>query len=208
MSEQPPVPPTKRAKIAGDDDGGNADEVRGGADVGDGGGLAGAGDPFLAQAQAIHARHPLVDGHNDLAWALGNRVRLAKGNAERHAAALEHVDLRVEGHRLHTDIPKLRRGRVGIQFWSVYAPTPGAQPDKYGTHVKSEAEAVVGTLEQIDRVHRLCAKYPDVFALCDSPAAAREAFASGKVASCMGAEGGHQLANSMGTLRVLHRLGP
>ena len=109
--------------------------------------------------------------------------------------------------KFHTDIPKLRRGRVGVQFWSVYTPTPGAKPDKYGTHVKSESEAVVGTLEQIDRVHRLVDKYPDVFELCATPAAARAAHAAGKVASVMGAEGGHQLANSMGTLRVLHRLG-
>ena len=80
MSEQPPVPPpTKRAKIAAGDDGG------GNAGAGDGKLTLAGGDPFLAQAQAIQARHPLVDGHNDLAWALGNRVRLAKGNAERHA---------------------------------------------------------------------------------------------------------------------------
>jgi len=159
------------------------------------------------RARRLHAEHPLVDGHNDLAWACARRLHKAKGPEERAAAALEHLDFAgdLSGEGFHTDIPRLRKGGVGVQFWSVYVPVPKSA--KYGDVVASEADAVVQTLEQVDRVQRLVAKCPKVFELCDSPEAAREIYGRGKIASVMGAEGGHQIANSLGVLRVLHKLG-
>ncbi|MEU2392942.1 dipeptidase [Streptomyces sp. NPDC007369] len=141
----------------------------------------------LAQARALLAEHPVVDGHNDLPWALRQQVRYD----------LERRDLAGDqsGH-LHTDIPRLRAGGVGAQFWSVYV-----RSDYTGD------QAVSATLEQIDAVAQLIDRYPDdlVRALtADDMEAAR---ADGRIASLMGAEGGHSINNSLATLRALHLLG-
>jgi membrane dipeptidase len=126
---------------------------------------------------------PLVDGHNDLAYAL----RTTAGYS------VEGLDGTRDG--LHTDIPRLRAGRVGAQFWSVFVPSTLAG-----------AEAVLGTLEQIDAVHRLIARYPDLELVCTADGV-RSAFARGKVASLLGAEGGHSIGGSLGALRMFARLG-
>lgn len=134
--------------------------------------------------------HPLVlDGQNDLPWALRELV-----GAER---ALE-VDLLADtrGLGLHTDLARLRSGGVGGQFWSVYVPSSLTEP-----------EAVLATLEQVDVVHRLVRRYADRLALATTAAQVREAMAQGRVASLLGAEGGHSIGSSLGVLRVLHRLG-
>ena len=131
----------------------------------------------------------VVDGHNDLPWALRELV-----GAE---DALE-VDLRADtaGRGLRTDLPRLARGGVGGQFWSVYVPSS-----------LSEADAVVQTLEQVDLVHRLIDRYADRLALATTAGEVREAMAQGRVASLLGAEGGHSIGSSLGVLRTLHRLG-
>ncbi|MEU3777965.1 dipeptidase [Streptomyces sp. NPDC032472] len=141
----------------------------------------------LAEARALLAEHPVVDGHNDLPWALRQQVRYD----------LDRRDLAGDqsGH-LHTDIPRLRAGGVGAQFWSVYV-----RSDYTGD------QAVSATLEQIDAVDQLIDRYPAdlVRALtADDMEAAR---ADGRIASLMGAEGGHSINNSLATLRALHRLG-
>ncbi|NXY97942.1 membrane dipeptidase [Streptomyces sp. BR123] len=141
----------------------------------------------LAQARALLAEHPVVDGHNDLPWALRQQVRydLASRDLARDQS----------GH-LHTDIPRLRAGGVGAQFWSVYV-----RSDYTGD------QAVSATLEQIDAVTQLIDRYPAdlVPALtADDMEAAR---ADGRIASLMGAEGGHSINNSLATLRALHLLG-
>jgi membrane dipeptidase len=97
---------------------------------------------------------------------------------------------------LHTDIPRLREGGVGWQFWSVYTPATDIGP-----------VAVQTTLEQIDMVHRLVDIYPDVFELAYSAEDVRRIFASGKIASMMGMEGGHQINCSMASLRMFYKLG-
>jgi membrane dipeptidase len=97
---------------------------------------------------------------------------------------------------LHTDIPRLRAGGVGGQFWSVYVASTLAVP-----------EAVVSTLEQIDAVHRLVARYPETLALAWSADDVERAIAAGRIASLLGVEGGHSLAGSLGVLRSLVRLG-
>jgi membrane dipeptidase len=140
----------------------------------------------LAEARDLLRAHPLVDGHNDLAW----KIR------EEFGSDLSRVDLAASVPALHTDLPRLRRGGVGAQFWSVYVP---------GT-LQGDA-AVTTTLEQIDLVHRLVDRYPDDLAPARTADDVENAFARGRIASLMGAEGGHSIAGSLGVLRALHELG-
>ena len=142
------------------------------------------------RAHALLASSPLVDGHNDLPWAL----RELLGPDAR--TAVTGRDLTVEQPDLHTDLVKLRRGQVGGQFWSVYVP---AQFDGHA--------AVTAVLEQIEIVHALIDRHPDHLALATTADQAESAFASGRIASLLGAEGGHCIAESLGVLRALHRLG-
>ncbi|MBT2472602.1 dipeptidase [Streptomyces sp. ISL-66] len=141
----------------------------------------------LDAARELLAEHPVVDGHNDLPWALRQSVRY---DLDRRDIAAD------QSAHLHTDIPRLRAGGVGAQFWSVYV-----RSDYAGD------EAVSATLEQIDAVAQLIERYPRdlVRALtADDMEAAR---AEGRIASLMGAEGGHSINNSLATLRALYRLG-
>lgn len=133
--------------------------------------------------------HPVVDGHNDLPWALRERL-----GAEAAADLDIATDTAYLG--LHTDLPRLRRGGVGAQFWSVYVPSSLPEP-----------EAVVATLEQVDLVHRLAPRYADRLALATTADDVQRAVASGRVASLLGAEGGHSIGSSLGVLRILHALG-
>ncbi|MCH6468479.1 dipeptidase [Sinomonas terrae] len=129
---------------------------------------------------------PVLDGHNDLPWALRQDFGYDVG-----AAALD-----LGQPRLHTDIPRLRRGGVGAQFWSVFVPSTLA-PE----------QAVVATLEQIDCVHRIVAAYPETFELTRTAAEVRSAIDHGRIASLMGMEGGHSIAGSLGVLRAMAELG-
>ena len=140
----------------------------------------------LAPARGLLRRHPLIDGHNDLAWEIRERFDLD----------LRRVDLAAPVAGTHTDLPRLRRGGIGAQFWSVYVP---------GT-LQGDA-AVATTLEQIDLVHRMIDRYPDDLELALSAEDVAGAFSRDRIASLLGAEGGHAIANSMGVLRMLHRLG-
>lgn len=129
---------------------------------------------------------PLVDGHNDLPFA----IRQLSGSD------LDRVDLRGPVPELHTDLLRLRAGGVGGQFWSVYVPCEW-----------QGERAVAGVLEQIDFVHRMVARYPDRLALATAASEVEEAVAGGRIACLMGAEGGHAIAGSLGVLRMLYRLG-
>ena len=140
----------------------------------------------LDDARALLGRHPLVDGHNDLAWEL----------REARSQDLGVTDLTVPVGFTQTDLPRLAEGGVGAQFWSVYVPVSLA----------GEA-AVAATLEQIDFVHRMAGRYPDRLELALTAADVERAFAAGRVASLIGAEGGHSIACSLGVLRALFRLG-
>ena len=135
---------------------------------------------------ALLADHPVFDGHNDIAWALRKQV----------GYDLDARDLAVRQPLQHTDIPRLRAGGVGAQFFSVYV--PGTLPP---------AEAVVAVLEQIDCVARIVARYPETFGSARSAAQVRQVMASGRIAALMGAEGGHSIAGSLAVLRMLHRWG-
>ncbi|WP_433790036.1 dipeptidase [Actinoplanes sp. CA-252034] len=126
----------------------------------------------------------IIDGHNDLPMRL----------REWHGSAVPR--LHEESPGLHTDLPRLRRGGVGGQFWSVYVPSDLPEP-----------VALASTLEQIDLVHRLVAAHPDDLAMAYTSADVERAIAGGRIASLIGVEGGHCLASSLGVLRCLARLG-
>jgi membrane dipeptidase len=139
-----------------------------------------------ARARDLLRRFPLIDGHNDLPWAL--RERAPGGDVAR-------FDLS-QADGLHTDLPRLAAGGVGGQFWSVYVPASLA----------GEA-AVTTVLEQIDLTRRMIASYPDALELALTAGDVERIFASGRVASLLGAEGGHAIAGSLGVLRMLYALG-
>lgn len=132
------------------------------------------------------SRRPVIDGHNDLPW----HARLEAGYD------WERLDIAGRRTDTHTDLPRLREGGVGGQFWSVYV--PGTMTDE---------EAVIATLEQIDAVHRLVAAYPQDLRLVTHPSELASAPGDHRIASMLGAEGGHSIGNSLGVLRMLHRLG-
>ncbi len=137
-------------------------------------------------ARDLLGRFPLVDGHNDLPWTLRKRA----------GGDLSQVNLAAPVDGTHTDLPRLAAGRVGAQFWSVYVPATLAGDG-----------AVAAVLEQIDLTRRLIAGYPEALGLALTADDVERVFASGRVASLLGAEGGHAIAGSLGVLRMLYALG-
>ena len=144
------------------------------------------GGAVSVRVRAVLASAPVIDGHNDLPYALRDLVDYD----------LDRYDLAIRQHETHTDLPRLREGGVGGQFWSVFVPASLAGE-----------KAVAATLEQIDFVRTMVARYPDQLALATSVADVEAARASGRIASLMGAEGGHSIDSSLGVLRSLYVLG-
>ena len=154
--------------------------------------------PQAADPQRIDrvlAQTPLIDGHNDLPWEIRERFGndLTKIDLAGDTAALPAP---AGGPALMTDIPRLRRGRVGAQFWSVFIPV----------EVKG-AQAVQMTLEQIDLVKAMCARYPRDLAMAYTAADIRRLHHAGLIASLVGVEGGHQINNSLPVLRAYYEAG-
>jgi membrane dipeptidase len=142
---------------------------------------------FKARAIALHKQTPLIDGHNDYPWALRD---IDPGRD------LSKADIAEPVPKLMTDIPRLRQGGVGGQFWSVY--TPSTMMGKEATRV---------TMEQIDTVHRMTERWPTVFQIARTADDIDRAFKAGRIASLIGMEGGHSIDNSLPALRMFHLLG-
>ena len=141
---------------------------------------------YRAQAIRILRTVPLIDGHNDIPDAIRER------------GGVDSVSIAVDQPRLHTDIRRLRAGGVGAQFWAAYVPVSTIHE---GTH------PAVYALEQIDLVHRLCARYPTAFALARTADDIERHFKAGKISCLIGIEGGHAIENSLGALRAFASLG-
>jgi len=131
---------------------------------------------------------PLIDGHNDLLWAMRS--------ARLEAPEEPEPDITAACEQFMTDLPRLRAGGVGGQFWSVYVPSD-----------LPPHEAVTQTLEQIDGFHRLVARYPDALGAARTAADVDALCAAGRLASMIGVEGGQSIGCSLGALRMLARLG-
>ena len=137
-------------------------------------------------ARELLRRFPVMDGHNDLPWALREMAGRSK----------DPVDLAGPVTGTHTDLPRLASGGVGAQFWSVYVPA----------ELAGDA-AVIATIEQIDLVRDMIRRYPAALELALTAADVEWILATGKVASLLGAEGGHSIGCSLSVLRALHALG-
>jgi membrane dipeptidase len=143
-------------------------------------------NPNLESARALLAATPVFDGHNDLPWAL------------REAGESQAVPVNIAEPIgfTQTDLPRLRAGGVGAQFWSVYVPA----------ELEGDA-AIAATLEQIDLVHRLIARHPAELGLALTADDVEQMMGADRVASLIGAEGGHSIAASLGVLRAMYALG-
>ena len=152
-------------------------------------------DPAMEAALAALAVAPVFDGHNDTPLQL--RIRL-----ENQINRFDFNDTLVSaksdpfGRAMHTDLKRLREGRVGAQYWSVYVPASLPEP-----------EAVKMTMEQIDVTKRLIDRFSDDMAFAETADQIEEAMAQGKIAGLLGMEGGHSIGSDLGVLRQMYTLG-
>lgn len=158
-------------------------------------GAIGAQPDYLARIRQVLAHTPLIDGHNDLPWEIRDRF-----GGDLGAIDLQSDTSKLPTHPgdppLMTDIPRLRAGLVGAQFWSVWVPTDLKGPD-----------AVQATIEQVDLVKRMAVRYPADLEMAYTAADIRRIHHAGKVASLIGVEGGHQINGSLAVLRQMYDLG-
>lgn len=138
-------------------------------------------------AKKIHFEGFVFDGHNDLPWTMRTDF----------SSSFDQADISKNVPKLNTDIPRLKQGGVGAQFWSVYVPTS----------VSAEGTAFKTTMEQIELVRAMVKRYPQTFELARTVSDIERIRKSGKIASLIGVEGGHCIENSIENLRRLHQMG-
>jgi membrane dipeptidase len=154
-----------------------------------------AADNYQRRIEQVLAQTPLIDGHNDLPWEIRDRFK-SDPAALNLSADTSHLPFGEGQAALMTDIPRLRAGHVGGQFWSVWVP------------VTSQGyEAVQMTLEQIDIVKRMARQYPADFAMAYTAADVRRIHKAHKIAAMIGIEGGHQINGSLAVLRQMYDAG-
>ena len=143
-------------------------------------------DDAIHHAKTLQKQIPLIDGHNDIAFQY---MLQASRN-------LSRIDISQHQSGLHTDIPRLREGGVGGQFWSAYVP-PSDQGER----------DVQGTMWQIDLIHNMVSRYPDAFKMALTADDVEDAHDGGRIGSLIGVEGGHMINSSLATLRIFYELG-
>jgi membrane dipeptidase len=143
-------------------------------------------DDAVHHAKTLQKQIPLIDGHNDIAFQF-----MLQANRN-----LSRMDLNQHQPGLHTDIPRLKEGGVGGQFWSAYVP-PSDQGER----------DVQGTIWQIDLIHNMISRYPDAFKTALTADDVQDAHEGGRIGSMIGVEGGHMINNSLATLRIFYDLG-
>ena len=148
-----------------------------------------------ARVDHVLAATPLIDGHNDLPWEIRERFKSDLSKFD-FGSDLSKLGPGPDAPALMTDIPRLRAGHVGGQFWSVWVPV-----------TMKGMEAVQVTIEQIDLVKTLTARYPHDLEMAYTAADIRRVHEAGKVASLIGVEGGHQINDSLAVLRQYYDLG-
>lgn len=157
--------------------------------AGDQGGDTPSRSPIVLTPETLrlHRECLVFDGHNDLPW----QMRKVAGSS------FDQADIAVRQDRLHTDIPRLRQGGLGAQFWSAYAPAD----------TRAQRQSAHYVLEQIDLIHRMVKRYPETFELARSSDDVERIRSEGRIASLIGVEGGHAIENSLALLRLYHSLG-
>jgi membrane dipeptidase len=154
-----------------------------------------ASTDYEARVERVLKQTPLIDGHNDLPWEI----------RERFQGRLSALDLKSDTSKLTppadsaplmTDIVRMHAGHMGGQFWSVWVPVS-----------LKGFEAVQTTIEQIDLVKRLAARYPGDLEMAFTAADVRRIHHAGKIACMIGIEGGNQINNSLPVLRQMYDLG-
>jgi membrane dipeptidase len=144
---------------------------------------------LIKKANEILREVPLIDGHNDLPWQIREKFK-------NHLQQVDLMNTTKYDPPFHTDIPRLKKGMVGGQFWSVYVPVE-----------LKEADAVQAVFEQIDIVDRFVKKHPDAFEMAYKAEDIQRIHKNGKIASLIGVEGGHCINNSLAVLRRLFHAG-
>lgn len=139
------------------------------------------------EGKKVHFESFVFDGHNDLPWEMRTK----------HDSSFDKTDIALPQPSMHTDIPRLKQGNVGAQFWSVYVPS---ETGRQGT-------ALTQTLEQIELVQAMVKRYPETFELARTVADIERIRKEGKIASLIGVEGGHAIEDSITNLRKLRELG-
>ncbi|MEP6886609.1 MAG: dipeptidase, partial [Gammaproteobacteria bacterium] len=152
-------------------------------------------DDYQHRLETLLLHTPLIDGHNDLPWEIRDRFK-SDPSAVDLKSDTSHLPFPAGGAALMTDIPRMRAGLMGGQFWSVWIPSGMKGP-----------EAVQTTLEQMDLVKRMAAQYPADFEMAYTAADVRRIHKAHKIAAMIGIEGGHQINNSLASLRQMYDAG-